>query len=36
VWVAGQRLVADGNLTRLDAQELAARVRFWHDRLECR
>jgi 5-methylthioadenosine/S-adenosylhomocysteine deaminase len=33
VWVAGERLVADGGLTRLDTQDLAARVRFWHDRL---
>jgi 5-methylthioadenosine/S-adenosylhomocysteine deaminase len=34
VWVAGERIVADGALTRLDTQDLAARVRFWHDRLE--
>jgi 5-methylthioadenosine/S-adenosylhomocysteine deaminase len=33
VWVAGERLLADGALTRLDTQDLAARVRFWHDRL---
>ncbi|HEY8624279.1 MAG TPA: TRZ/ATZ family hydrolase [Casimicrobiaceae bacterium] len=34
VWVAGERLLADGMLTRLDAKELASRARFWQDRLQ--
>jgi 5-methylthioadenosine/S-adenosylhomocysteine deaminase len=34
VWVAGERLVADGMLTRLDGKELASRARFWQDRLQ--
>jgi len=34
VWVGGDRLVASGELTRLDAQDLLARARFWHDRLQ--
>jgi 5-methylthioadenosine/S-adenosylhomocysteine deaminase len=33
VWVGGERLVASGALTRLDAQDLLARARFWHERL---
>jgi 5-methylthioadenosine/S-adenosylhomocysteine deaminase len=34
VWVAGERLLADGKLTRLDRGELASRARFWQDRLQ--
>ena len=34
VWVAGRRVVAGRRLTRLDTEEIAARVRFWQDRLE--
>ncbi|HXX83025.1 MAG TPA: TRZ/ATZ family hydrolase [Casimicrobiaceae bacterium] len=34
VWVGGDRLVASGELTRLDAQDLLARARFWHERLQ--
>jgi 5-methylthioadenosine/S-adenosylhomocysteine deaminase len=34
VWVGGERLVAQRTLTRIDAQDLAARTRFWHDRLQ--
>jgi len=34
VWVAGERLVADGMLTRLDGKELASRAGFWQDRLQ--
>jgi 5-methylthioadenosine/S-adenosylhomocysteine deaminase len=34
VWVAGERLVAERVLTRIDAQDLAARARFWQDRLQ--
>jgi 5-methylthioadenosine/S-adenosylhomocysteine deaminase len=34
VWVAGERLLADGKLTRIDADGLASRARFWHDRLQ--
>jgi 5-methylthioadenosine/S-adenosylhomocysteine deaminase len=34
VWVAGERLVADRVLARVDAKELAARARFWQDRLQ--
>ncbi|MEP6996955.1 MAG: TRZ/ATZ family hydrolase [Betaproteobacteria bacterium] len=33
-WVAGRRVVAGRRLTRLDTQELAARARFWQDRLQ--
>jgi 5-methylthioadenosine/S-adenosylhomocysteine deaminase len=33
VWIAGERLVADGALTRLDSKELASRAHFWQDRL---
>ncbi len=33
-WVAGKRVLASGQLTRLDTQALAARARFWHDRLQ--
>ena len=33
VWIAGERVVADGVLATLDAEELAARARFWQDRL---
>jgi len=34
VWVAGEQLVAGGVLTRLDAPDLAARARYWQDRLQ--
>ena len=34
VWIAGERLVADGALTRLDNKELASRAHFWQDRLQ--
>jgi 5-methylthioadenosine/S-adenosylhomocysteine deaminase len=34
VWVAGEQLVEDRVLTRVDAQDLAARARFWQDRLQ--
>ncbi len=34
VWIAGERLLADGMLTRLDTKELASRARFWQDRLQ--
>ncbi len=34
VWVGGERLVEQRVLTRIDAQDLAARTRFWHDRLQ--
>ncbi len=34
VWVAGDHLVAAGALTRLDAPDLAARARYWQDRLQ--
>jgi hypothetical protein len=34
VWIAGERLVADAMLTRLDGKELASRARFWQDRLQ--
>ena len=34
VWIAGERLLADGVLTRLDTKELASRARFWQDRLQ--
>jgi 5-methylthioadenosine/S-adenosylhomocysteine deaminase len=34
VWVAGERLVEDRVLTRIDAHDLAARARFWQDRLQ--
>jgi len=33
-WVAGERLLADGKLTRIDSGELASRARFWQDRLQ--
>jgi 5-methylthioadenosine/S-adenosylhomocysteine deaminase len=33
VWVAGQRLVQAGALATLDAADLGARARLWHDRL---
>jgi 5-methylthioadenosine/S-adenosylhomocysteine deaminase len=33
-WIAGERLLADGMLTRLDSKELASRARFWQDRLQ--
>ena len=36
VWVGGDRLVASGKLTRLDAQDLLARARLWHERLQDR
>jgi 5-methylthioadenosine/S-adenosylhomocysteine deaminase len=34
VWIAGERLLADGMVTRLDTKELASRARFWQDRLQ--
>ena len=34
VWVGGDRLVASGELTRLDADDLLARARLWHERLQ--
>ena len=34
VWIAGERLLADGALTRVDGRELALRARFWQDRLQ--
>ncbi|MGH8799680.1 MAG: TRZ/ATZ family hydrolase [Casimicrobiaceae bacterium] len=34
VWVAGERVVAERRLTRLDPRELMARARFWQDRLQ--
>ena len=34
VWVAGRRVVAGRRPTRIDTDELAARVRFWQDRLQ--
>lgn len=36
VWVAGERVVAQRRLTRLDPGELGARSRFWQDRLQPR
>jgi 5-methylthioadenosine/S-adenosylhomocysteine deaminase len=33
-WVAGERLLANGRLTRQDGDELASRARFWQDRLQ--
>jgi 5-methylthioadenosine/S-adenosylhomocysteine deaminase len=32
-WVAGRRLVHDGRLTRIDAQELGQRARLWSPRV---
>lgn len=34
VWVAGERVLRQRSQTRLDAHELAARARFWQDRLQ--
>jgi 5-methylthioadenosine/S-adenosylhomocysteine deaminase len=34
VWIAGERLVADGALARLDSKDLASRAHFWQDRLQ--
>ncbi|HEX7273874.1 MAG TPA: TRZ/ATZ family hydrolase [Casimicrobiaceae bacterium] len=34
VWIAGERLVAQGALVRLDPSELAALARLWQDRLQ--
>jgi len=34
VWIAGERLVAQGALVRLDTSELAALARLWQDRLQ--
>jgi len=34
VWVAGERLVESGALTRLDGHDLVGRARFWQERLE--
>ena len=34
VWVAGEQLLAEGALKRVDAPELAARARYWQDRLQ--
>ena len=33
-WVGGERVVCQRRLTRVDTPELAARVRFWQDRLQ--
>jgi 5-methylthioadenosine/S-adenosylhomocysteine deaminase len=33
-WIAGRRVVAAGRPTRVDTDELAARVRFWQERLQ--
>jgi 5-methylthioadenosine/S-adenosylhomocysteine deaminase len=33
VWVAGERVVEDGRLTRIDAAALMTRTRAWQDRL---
>jgi len=32
-WVAGRRLVADGRLARISAQDLSLRTRAWHSRV---
>jgi len=34
VWIGGRRMVRNGTLTELDALELAARARVWHDRMQ--
>ena len=34
VWIAGERIVAERAMTRLDAGELAALARLWQDRLQ--
>jgi 5-methylthioadenosine/S-adenosylhomocysteine deaminase len=34
VWVSGERLVARRMLTHLDEQDLAARARYWQERLQ--
>jgi 5-methylthioadenosine/S-adenosylhomocysteine deaminase len=34
VWVGGEHLVADRELTRIDARDLAARARYWQERLQ--
>jgi 5-methylthioadenosine/S-adenosylhomocysteine deaminase len=34
VWIAGERVVANGALATLDARELAAMARMWQDRLQ--
>ncbi|MEP6944190.1 MAG: amidohydrolase family protein, partial [Betaproteobacteria bacterium] len=34
VWIGGERLVVDRELTRIDARELAARARYWQERLQ--
>ncbi|HKW80278.1 MAG TPA: TRZ/ATZ family hydrolase [Casimicrobiaceae bacterium] len=36
VWVAGERVVSERRLARVDAGELAARTRFWQERLQSR
>jgi 5-methylthioadenosine/S-adenosylhomocysteine deaminase len=33
VWVAGERVVAEGRLTTLDPHALASRARVWQGRL---
>ena len=33
VWVNGELLVEHGHLTRLDTEELRAKVAFWQDRI---
>jgi 5-methylthioadenosine/S-adenosylhomocysteine deaminase len=33
-WIAGRRVVAGHRLTRVDSDEIAARARFWQDRLQ--
>jgi 5-methylthioadenosine/S-adenosylhomocysteine deaminase len=34
VWIAGERLVERGRLTRMDVQDLAARARHWQERMQ--
>ncbi len=34
VWVNGELVVDNGNLTTIDAREVEARAAFWHDRIE--
>jgi len=33
VWVNGELVVEDGQLTRLDTRELAAKAAYWKDRI---
>jgi 5-methylthioadenosine/S-adenosylhomocysteine deaminase len=34
VWVAGERLLSERILTRIDARDLAGRIRFWQERMQ--